>query len=106
MDSSKMQDPNLVTDRTREEILALKEEIVVRIYIYINEIFIYGQEPQHERPRSHVRQNREPVVEDVEKLKLLRADKLSTRIILIIIVTIGQVYDLLNTHSTFIYIML
>ena len=33
MGSSKMQDPNLVTDRTREEILALKEEIVVRIYI-------------------------------------------------------------------------
>jgi len=29
MDSSKMQDPNLVTDRTREEILALKEEIAV-----------------------------------------------------------------------------
>ena len=38
----------------------------------------------------------EPVVEDVEKLKLLRAEKLSTRIIIIIIVIIGQVYDLLN----------
>ena len=45
-------------------------------------------------------------MEDEEKLKPLRADKLSTRIIVIIIVIIGQVYDLLNTHSTFIYIML
>ena len=35
-------------------------------------------------------------MEDVEKLKLLRAEKLSTSIIIIIIVIIGQVYDLLN----------
>ena len=39
-------------------------------------------------------------MEDVEKLKLLRAEKLSTRIIVIIIVTIGQVYDLLNTQCS------
>ena len=35
-------------------------------------------------------------VVDVEKLKLLRAEKLSTSIIIIIIMIIGQVYDLLN----------
>ena len=35
-------------------------------------------------------------MEDVEKLKLLRAEKLSTSIIIIIIMIIGQVYDLLN----------
>ena len=46
-------------------------------------------------------------MEDVEKLKLLRAEKLSTRIIIIIIVIIGQVYDLLNAlplTSFYIYI--
>ena len=46
-------------------------------------------------------------MEDVEKLKLLRADELSTRIIVIIIVIIGQVYDLLNAlplTSLYIYI--
>ena len=46
-------------------------------------------------------------MEDVEKLKLLRAEKLITRIIIIIIVIIGQVYDLLNAlplTSLYIYI--
>ena len=85
-------------------IICVQQYIYIQILCYFN--FIHGQAPQHGQPRSHVRQNREPVVEDVEKLKLLRAEKLSTSIIIIIIVIIGQVYDLLNTHSTVIYIML
>ena len=86
-------------------IICVQQYIYIQILCYFN--FVHGQEPQHGQPKSHVRQNRGPVVEDEEKLKPLRADKLSTRIIVIIIVIIGQVYDLLNAlplTSLYIYI--